>query len=435
MLWKILSNTNKHSSRQSTTTATYMTTHDKHLPSPSPSPSSPPPPPPQIELVIDSTILKPDDHDGILIVIKGLVFPVLTRCHAGYFRITLSLCCQALLWKTLKDPPENAHAYRRMLGVFPSTAFLLLWSLSLLILASLSILYILRCALFSDMVKSEYLNHIGVNYLFAPSISWLLLLQSAPFFTPKTIYYLLLWWVFVVPIFVLDVKIYGQWFTKGKRILSTVANPASQLSVVGNFVGARAAAQMGWKESAMVMFALGMIHYLVVFVTLYQRMSENNCLPAMLRPVMFLFIAAPSMASLAWDSISGTFDFSSKMLFYLSLFLFLSLITRPNLFKKSMKKFNVVWWAYSYPLTVLALASTEYAQETKSSIAHLLMLLLSLLSVMVSIVLMVYTALNTNILLPPDDLYGPSVATMGPITISSVSSTVSSNSCLESSTS
>nr|GFA23296.1 S-type anion channel SLAH1-like [Tanacetum cinerariifolium] len=231
----------------------------------------------------------------------------------------------ALLWKTLRDPPENAHAYRRMLGVFPSTAFLFLWSLSLLILTSLSILYILRCALFSDMVKNEFLNHIGVNYLFAPSISWLLLLQSAPFFNAKTIYYLYLWWLFVVPIFVLDVKIYGQWFTKGKRILSTVANPASQLSVVGNFVGARAAAQMGWKESAMMMFALGMIHYLVVFVTLYQRLSGNSCLPTMLRPVMFLFIAAPSMASLAWDSISGKFDFSSKMLFYLSLFLFLSL--------------------------------------------------------------------------------------------------------------
>ncbi|KVI02027.1 C4-dicarboxylate transporter/malic acid transport protein, partial [Cynara cardunculus var. scolymus] len=380
----------------------------------------PPPPPPQIELSVDSTIVQSDtNHNTILIIIKSLVFPVISRCHAGYFRITLSLCCQTLLWKTLKDPPENAHAYRRMLGVLPSTAFLLLWSLSLLILATLSILYILRCALFSDMVKSEYLNHIGVNYLFAPSISWLLLLQSAPFFTPKNIYYLLLWWVFVVPIFVLDVKIYGQWFTKGKRILSTVANPASQLSVVGNFVGARAAAMMGWKESAMVLFALGMIHYVVVFVTLYQRLSGNSCLPTMLRPVMFLFIAAPSMASLAWDSISGTFDFSSKMLFYLSLFLFVSLVTRPNLFKKSMKKFNVVWWAYSYPLTVLALASTEYAQEMKSSIAHLLMLLLSALSVMVSIVLMVYTALNTNTLLPPDETYNPTIVTLSPITISS----------------
>ncbi|PWA62438.1 C4-dicarboxylate transporter/malic acid transport protein [Artemisia annua] len=391
-----------------------------------------PSPPSQIELTVNPTIVEPNNNYHILIVIKALMFPVLARCHAGYFRITLSLCCQALLWKTLSNPPENAHAYRRMLGVFPSTAFILLWSLSLLILTSLSILYILRCALFSDMVKNEFLNHIGVNYLFAPSISWLLLLQSAPFFNAKTIYYLCLWWLFVVPIFVLDVKIYGQWFTKGKRILSTVANPASQLSVVGNFVGARAAAQMGWKESAMIMFAIGMIHYLVVFVTLYQRLSGNSCLPTMLRPVMFLFIAAPSMASLAWDSISGKFDFSSKMLFYLSLFLFLSLVTRPKLFKKSMKKFNMVWWAYSYPLTVLALASTEYAQEMKSSVAHLLMLLLSALSVLVSVVLMVYTALNTNTLLPPEDVCDPTVPTLS--SSSSTISNVTSDSGLESST-
>ncbi|KAD6794470.1 hypothetical protein E3N88_05366 [Mikania micrantha] len=100
--------------------------------------------------------------------------------------------------------------------------------------------------------------------------------------------------------------IYGQWFTKGKRFLSTVANPASQLSVVGNFVGAGAAAQMGWRECGMIMFSLGFVHYVVLFVTLYQRLSGNSCMPTSLRPVMFLFIAAPSMASLAWDSISGT---------------------------------------------------------------------------------------------------------------------------------
>lgn len=358
---------------------------------------------PHVELTIDASIIEDDTHNRINIVVKGVVFPILTRCDAGYFRISLSLCCQTLLWKTLADPPENAHAYRRMLGMLPSTAFILLWSLSLFTLVSLSLLYILRCILLSNMVKNEYLNHIGVNYLFAPWISWLLLLQSAPFFTPNTICHVLLWWVFVVPIFVLDVKIYGQWFTKGKRFLSTVANPASQLSVIGNLVGARAAAQMGWRESAVVMFSLGMIHYLVLFVTLYQRLPGNSCLPAMLRPVLFLFFAAPSMASLAWDSISGTFDNSSKMLFFLSLFLFLSLVSRPNLFKKSMKKFNVVWWAYSFPLTALALASTEYAQEVKSSIAHLLMLVLSVLSVLVSLVLMVYTALNTNMFLPSQD--------------------------------
>ncbi|KAI3815083.1 hypothetical protein L1987_14737 [Smallanthus sonchifolius] len=379
-------------------TTTTTTIHEKPT---QPNPS----PPPHLRLTISPTITPYNNTtDGTLTLIKSIIFPIIARFHAGYFRITLSLCWQTLLWKTLGDPPENAHAYRRMLVAIPSAAFLLMWSLSLFILVSLSILYMLKCALLSNMVKKEYLNHISVNYLFAPWISWLLLLQSSPFLAPKTLYYLFLWWVFVVPIFILDVKIYGQWFTKGKkRFLSTAANPASQLSVIGNFVGARAAAQMGSKEGAMVMFSLGMVHYLVLFVTLYQRLSGNSCMPAMLRPVMFLFFAAPSMASLAWDSISGTFDCSSKMLFYLSIFLFLSLVLRPNLFKKSMEKFNVVWWAYSYPLTVLALASTEYAQEMKTGVAHLLMIILSGLSVLVSFILMVYTALNTNILMPRDE--------------------------------
>jgi hypothetical protein len=131
------------------------------------------------------------------------------------------------------------------------------------------------------MVKAEFLHHVGVNYLFAPWISWPLLLQSSPFITPKTMYCLVLWWVFVVPVVVLDVKIYGQWFTKGKRFLSAVANPTSQLSVIGNLVGARAAAEMGWRESAVCMFSLGMAHYIVLFVTLYQRLSGGNSLPTM----------------------------------------------------------------------------------------------------------------------------------------------------------
>lgn len=136
--------------------------------------------------------------------------PILTKFHAGYFRITLSICSQALLRKNLSEPPNDAHVYRRMLNVLPSAAFILLWSLALLTLVSFSILYILKCFYIFESVKNEFLDHVGVNYLFAPWISWLLLLQSVPFFTPNTLYYLLLWWIFVVPIVALDVKIYGQ---------------------------------------------------------------------------------------------------------------------------------------------------------------------------------------------------------------------------------
>ncbi|KAL5990095.1 hypothetical protein ACLOJK_010992 [Asimina triloba] len=325
---------------------------------------------------------------------------ILTRLDAGYFRISLSLCGQAFLWKTLSDPTEDPHALRQALRLLPSAAFLLLWSIALLALLAISLLYLLRCFLHFQLVKAEFLHHVGVNYLFAPWISWLLLLQASPFLHPEATYYLVLWWVFVLPVLALDIKIYGQWFTTGKRFLSTVANPTSQLSVIGNLVGARAAVLMGWKETAVCMFSLGMAHYLVLFVTLYQRLAGSESLPTMLRPVFFLFIAAPSMASLAWDSITGSFDAASKMLFFLSLFLFTSLMSRPYLFKKAMRRFHVAWWAYSFPLTVLALASAEYAQEVKGSMAHALMLALLVLSVVVSLVLMVITALNASHLLP-----------------------------------
>ncbi|KAI3440880.1 uncharacterized protein J3R85_002907, partial [Psidium guajava] len=340
-------------------------------------------------------------------MIERSLTPFLSKIHAGYFRISLSLCSQALLWRTLGEPIADAHStIRRIFHVVPSTAFMLLWSLALFTLALLSFAYVLRSLLHFEMVKSEFLHHVGVNYLFAPWISWLLLLQSCPFIAQKTLPHHVLWWIFVVPVVALDIKIYGQWLTKGKRFLSAVANPTSQLSVIGSMVGARAAAQMGWRESAICMFSLGMTHYLVIFVTLYQRLNGNKGLPAILRPVFFLFIATPSMASLAWDSISGSFDEFAKMLFFLSLFLFMCLATRPTLFKKSMRKYNVAWWAYSFSLTALAMASVEYAREVKGGFAHALMLVLSSLSLLVLLSLMVLAAANSNMLLQaglPDD--------------------------------
>ncbi|XP_021284768.1 S-type anion channel SLAH4-like [Herrania umbratica] len=328
---------------------------------------------------------------------------ILTKFHAGYFRVSLSLGGQALLWKTLMGPTDDTSSLRITLHMFHPRAFTLLWSFAFLTLVLLSVLYLLRCLFYFKMVKEEFLHHIGVNYLFAPSISWLLLLQSAPFFTPNNHSYPVLWWIFAVPVVVLDVKIYGQWFTKGKKLLSAVANPTSQLSVIGNLVGAQAAANMGWKESAICLFSLGMAHYLVLFVTLYQRLPGTDRLPTMLRPAFFLFFAAPSTASLAWQSISGAFDTASKMLFFLSLFLFMSLVCRPTLFKRSMRSFNVAWWAYSFPLSVLALASTEYAEEVKGGLARLLMLVLLAFSVLVAIGLILFTLLNSKMLLPQND--------------------------------
>ncbi|CAJ1941387.1 unnamed protein product [Sphenostylis stenocarpa] len=246
--------------------------------------------------------------------------PLLTKIHAGYFFVCLSFGAQALLWKSLSKHNKDSNTLWHGFNLMPSVAFLLLWCVALLTATTLSLLFLLKCILHFDTVKEEFSHHTGMNCMYAPWISWLLMLQSAPMIVHTTCYYKVLCLAFSFVIFLIDLKLYGQWFTTKKQFLSTVANPTSQVSVIGNLVSAQVIAEIGWKESAVLMFSLGLVFYLVIFITLYQRLT-------VLRPGYFLFIAAPSVASLAWKSISGAFVTPSKMLLFLSLFLFMSQVT------------------------------------------------------------------------------------------------------------
>ncbi|GLT35854.1 hypothetical protein SLA2020_102710 [Shorea laevis] len=145
----------------------------------------------------------------------------------------------------------------------------------------------------------------------------------------------------------------------GQRKLSKVANPSNHLSIIGNFVGAMLGASMGLKEGPIFFFAIGLAHYMVLFVTLYQRLPTNETLPKELHPVFFLFVATPSAASLAWAEIQGFFDNGSQIAYFIALFLYFSLAVRLNFFRGF--KFSLAWWAYTFPMTSAATTSIKYS--------------------------------------------------------------------------
>ena len=140
-----------------------------------------------------------------------------------------------------------------------------------------------------------------------------------------------LWITVITPVFVLELKMYGQWLSGGKGRLSEVVNPSSQLSLLANFVGALLAASVDWIEVATFFWAVGLAHYVVLFVTLYQRLPTAAVIPKDLHPVFFLFVAAPSSASVAWAKIVGDFDLVSRITYFIGLFLYLSLVKSPCL--------------------------------------------------------------------------------------------------------
>lgn len=78
-------------------------------------------------------------------------------------------------------------------------------------------------------------------------------------------------------------------------------------------------------------------------------------------------------------------------------------ICRPALFKKAMRRYNIAWWAYSYPITMLALTSLRYEEEVKGLFPLAIKLLLSGLSVLVLFGLLLFTASNPKLLLPDHD--------------------------------
>nr|UWV48920.1 slow anion channel-associated 1a [Ginkgo biloba] len=336
------------------------------------------------------------DSEDILLPLDQK-WPFLLRFPIGCFGICLGLSSQAILWKTLAKTPSMEFLH------VPTEINLALWFLALCALIVIFFTYSLKCMFYFEAVRREYYHPVRINFFFAPWIVCMFLTIGVPSAIAESIHPSL-WCTFMAPVFALELKIYGQWLSGGKRRLSKVANPSSHLSVVGNFVGALLAALVGWKEPAKFFWAVGLAHYMVLFVTLYQRLPTSEALPKELHPVFFLFIAAPCTASVAWEAIYDEFDGVSRTGYFVALFLYTSLVVRINLFRGF--RFSVAWWAYTFPMTAASVATVRYSNTVTSPATQGLALILSLISSTTVFTLFVTTLLHAFVWdsLFPNDL-------------------------------
>ncbi|XP_057527864.1 S-type anion channel SLAH2-like [Amaranthus tricolor] len=324
-------------------------------------------------------------------------WPFLLRFPIASFGICLGVSSQAILWKTLANSPSISF-----LKVSPLVN-LILWSISIALVVVVAIIYGLKLILYFEAVRREYYHPIRVNFFFAPFISLLFLSLGCPPSVTNDLHRAL-WYVLMFPFLCLELKIYGQWMSGGQRRLSKVANPVNHLSVVGNFVGALLGASMGLKEGPIFFFAVGLAHYTVLFVTLYQRLPTNKTLPKELHPVFFLFVAAPSVASVAWAKIQGSFDYGSRISYFIALFLLFSLAVRINFFRGF--KFSIAWWAYTFPMTAAAISTIRYSNEVTNWVTKSLAIFLSTISTLIVTALLVTTLLHAFVFrdLFPNDI-------------------------------
>ncbi|KAL4361898.1 hypothetical protein GQ457_04G038450 [Hibiscus cannabinus] len=371
---------------------------------------------PELESLKSSEeIVLPDDK----------TWPFLLRFPISSFGMCLGISSQAIMWKALATAPSTSFLNINL------TVNLILWWISVAVVATVSSMYLLKVILYFEAVRREYYHPIRVNFFFAPWVALLFLALGVPPSVASSLP-VALWYVLMTPLLCLELKIYGQWMSGGQRRLSKVANPSNHLSVVGNFVGSLLGASMGLKEGPTFFFAVGLAHYIVLFVTLYQRLPTNDTLPKELHPVFFLFVAAPSVASMAWATIQGSFGYGSRIAYFIALFLYFSLAVRVNFFRgiKYVKnnpfhiflhepppvsslilisliyRFSLAWWAYTFPMSSAAIATMRYSSAVTNLVTQTLAVILSLIATLMVTSLLVTTILHAFVLqdLFPNDI-------------------------------
>ncbi|XP_043720999.1 S-type anion channel SLAH3-like [Telopea speciosissima] len=332
-----------------------------------------------------------------LVLPEDKKWPFLLRYPISSFGICLGVSSQAILWKTLATSKSMSFLHISL------TVNLALWCISVALMVTVFLIYSLKVIYYFEAVRREYCHSIRVNFFFAPWIASLFLVLGVPPLVAK-ILHSAFWYVLMTPIFCLELKIYGQWMSGGQRRLSMVANPSDHLSIVGNFVGALLGASMGLKEGPIFFFAVGLAHYMILLVTLYQRLPTSETLPKELHPVFFLFVAPPSVASMAWAQIQGEFDYGSRIAYFIALFLYFSLAVRINFFRGF--RFSLAWWAYTFPMTGASIATIRYSNEVTNLVTQIMSVVLSGISTFTVIALLITTIHHAFVLqdLFPNDI-------------------------------
>ncbi|MCO6411778.1 MAG: SLAC1 anion channel family protein [Thiogranum sp.] len=159
-------------------------------------------------------------------------------------------------------------------------------------------------------------------------------------------------------------------------------SPAWFIPVVGNILVPVAGVTHGALQISWFYFSIGLLFWLVLFTIIVYRMIFHNPLPDKLLPTLFILIAPPAVGFIAYFKLAGSIDAFAHILYYSALFLTLLLFMQLPRFLRL--PFYLSWWAYSFPLAAMTIATLIMDRHTGHAFfAGLAALLLAVLGLII----------------------------------------------------
>lgn len=307
----------------------------------------------------------------------------------AFFAMVMGLCGLTLAF-------EKAQSVLNI-GL-PINAVLALIALAVFVF--LAVMYTRKWMRYPEAVKKEMNHPVRMNFFPAISISLILLgtcfLHLAPGLAK------VLWMLGTALHLMMTLTIMGVWMHHD-RFEVTHINPSWFIPVVGNIIVPIGGVHFGYTEVSWFFFSIGLVFWLVLMTIFFYRVFFHNPLPVKLMPTFFILIAPPAVGCLSYTRLLGEVDSGSRILFYTGLYLTLLLATQVRRF--TSLPFFLSWWAYSFPLAAMTVATLMMAAALDSTfLAGLGTVLLIVLCVVIGI-LVTFTAraAQANKICVPED--------------------------------
>jgi tellurite resistance protein len=281
-------------------------------------------------------------------------------------------------------------AWNRAEAIFPTGVCVssLLLGLTMILFVVLTLTYASKMIKYPQEVLAE-IRH-PVKLAFVPSFSISLLLLSIAYLHLAPEFSFWLWSIGTVLHLGITLYVLSSWIHHSKYEIAHL-NPAWFIPVVGNILVPVAGMHHAAPEISWFFFSLGLFFWPLLTAIIFYRLIFHGSLPERFMLTLFIFIAPPAVGFISWFKLTGQVDSFARILYFVGLFFTLLVFSQFNYFRRL--KFFLSWWAYSFPVAAITIASLSLAKTTGLALYSWLGAgLLGILSLLIGL-LLVRTAL------------------------------------------
>jgi len=275
----------------------------------------------------------------------------------------------------------------------------LLWVTGVLF-GIVSIMYLLKIFLFTDTFKKELNHPVRINFF--PLIAKIFLVNAVIFMLINKTASLYLWIAGTALQLFFSLWIMSSWINHSKYEIHHL-NPAWFIPIVGFVIVPIAGVEFFDKEISWFFFSIGIFFWIVLFSIIFYRVIFHNTIPDKLIPTFFILFAPPAIAFISYVKLTGNIDPFAKTLYYFSLFLFILVMIQYKKFAKL--HFYLSWWAYSFPLAAITIATLFMFRLTERAFfGYLGVAMLVMLSIIIMyLFIRTYSAISSKMICVEED--------------------------------